>query len=84
EDVASFHVGKHETGHLLGYLYHDNFPLFVIGYPGEWSVPTQRDTLMMMTSTSDDLSPRDRDALTYFWRGMEAREKRTFFKKTGE
>jgi hypothetical protein len=65
-------LGKHETGHLMGYMMHDTFPLFVIGYPWEGS-PWSRDTLMVLYGSSDQLSPRARDALYYFWRGLERR-----------
>lgn len=69
---AYFHTAKHEAGHLMGYMKHDSFPLFVIGYPWEgW--PRDRNTLMMLLSTNADLSPRARDALQYFWRGVERR-----------
>ena len=80
EDNVDFHLGKHESGHLLGYLNHDDLPLFVIGYPWE-SFPWNRDTLMMLYTPSTELSPRARDALTYFWRGMEKRTGRRFFKE---
>ncbi len=77
---ACFHLGKHETGHLLGYLYHDNLPFCVIGYPWEGSLMT-RDTLMMLYSPSCELSPRARDALTCFWQGLEHRSGKPFFRK---
>ncbi len=79
EANLSFHLGKHETGHLLGYLFHDDLPLFVLGYPWE-GLPGRRDTLMVLLSTNDDLSPRARDALRYFWRGLEARSGKTFLR----
>lgn len=65
-------LGKHETGHLMGYLLHDSQPLFVIGYRWEgW--PWSRHTLMMLTGDDSQLSPRASDALHYFWRGIEDR-----------
>jgi len=73
-------LGKHETGHLMGYMMHDTFPLFVIGYPWEGS-PWSRDTLMVLYGTSDQLSPRSREALQYFWRGMEKRTGKSYFVK---
>lgn len=79
-DCTSYHVAKHETGHLLGYLYHDNYPLFVFGYAGELAIPTAKQTLMMMTGDDNTLSPRARDALHSFWRGMEARSHRRYFR----
>jgi hypothetical protein len=78
-DSVNFHLGKHETGHLIGYLFHDDLPLFVIGYPWE-GLPGRRETLMVLLSNSNDLSPRARDALHYFWRGMEDRAKKRFLK----
>ncbi|MHB9025145.1 MAG: hypothetical protein ACYC7E_13395 [Armatimonadota bacterium] len=77
---VSEHLGKHESGHLLGYLYHDSLPLFVIGYPWE-GFPWKRDTLMMLYGQSNDLSPRALDALRYFWRGMERRTGQRFLKR---
>ena len=91
---ASFHLGKHETGHLLGYLFHDNLPLFILGYPWEgMPMPLygldgkpitgpfgERNSLMMLYSDSNDLSPRARDALHFFWRGLEDREKMRFLR----
>lgn len=71
-------LSKHETGHLLGYLNHDNFPLYVLGYAGEGA--PNRDTLMMLISTSSDLSPRAREALQYFWRGLAHRSGERFLK----
>jgi len=66
------HVAKHETGHLVGYMKHDSWPLFVFGYGGEgW--PWERDTLMMLLSNNSQLSPRARDAIRAFWRRLEER-----------
>lgn len=71
------HLARHEVCHLVGYMQHDNFPIFVLGYPWEgW--PWQRNTLMMLLGTEDRLSPRARDALHAFWRGMENRTGRKF------
>lgn len=73
-----FHLGKHETCHLLGYHYHDTLPLFVFGYH-EGAIPWQRDTLMLLYgSNNTELSDRARDALRYFWRGMERRSHKKF------
>jgi len=79
DENVDFHLGKHETGHLLGYLNHDDMPLFVFGYPWE-DFPWKRDTLMMLFSPSTELSPRSRDALNAFWRGLEHRTGRKFFR----
>lgn len=68
-DSIDHHLGKHESAHLLGYMYHDTYPLWVLGYRGEGNL--MRDTLMMINGSSDTLSPRARDALRAFWRGME-------------
>jgi len=80
DNNVDFHLGKHESCHLVGYLYHDSLPAFVIGYPWE-GFPWNRDTLMMLYSPSTTLSPRAHDALRYFWRGMEHRMKRKFLKE---
>lgn len=74
---ADAHLGKHESAHLLGYRMHDSLPLFVFGYRGE-GMPWSRDTLMMINGKSSDVSPRTRDALRYFWRGMERRTGRKY------
>lgn len=74
---ADQHTGKHEAGHLIGYMMHDSLPLFVIGYPWEgW--PWSRNTLMVLKSTDSSLSPRARDALRSFWRRLERRTGRRF------
>jgi hypothetical protein len=79
--TANVRLGKHETGHLMGYLFHDDLPFFVFGYDGELCVPAFRQTLMMINyNNSDTLSPRAKDALTYFWKGLEARSGRKFFR----
>ena len=31
-DMSTPHLGKHEAGHLMGYMRHDSQPVFVIGY----------------------------------------------------
>lgn len=78
--TLSFHLAKHETGHLLGYNWHDSLPLFVLGYPWEdW--PWSRDTLMMLNGHNSDLSPRARDALTGFWAGLERKLNQRFWKQ---
>ena len=73
QDNVSFHLGKHESGHLLGYMLHDSFPLFVFGYAGEGN-PWTRDSLMMLYGNRNALSPRAHDALSAFWRGMSNRQ----------
>jgi len=78
-DFVDFHLGKHESCHLLGYQYHDSLPLFVIGYPWE-GLPWNRDTLMVLYGGNDEISPRTRDALRYFWRGMQRRSGKQFMK----
>jgi hypothetical protein len=63
-------LAKHEACHLMGYSLHDRMPLFVFGYGWEgW--PWDRHTLMGELSFSDELSPRARDAVRSYWRGME-------------
>lgn len=76
-DNVSVHLGKHESGHLMGYLYHDTLPLYVVGYPWE-GLPWSRDSLMVILGSNEALSPRSRDALRYFWRGMEQRQGRKY------
>ncbi|GEM_PF-3451319 len=74
---ADRHTGKHEAGHLIGYMMHDAYPLFIFGYPWEgW--PWSRDTLMILKGTEDRLSPRARDALRSFWRRVELRTGKLF------
>jgi hypothetical protein len=72
---ADHHTAKHEAAHLMGYMMHDTFPLFVFGYPWE-GPPWRRNTLMVLLSARDDLSPRAKEALRYFWKRVE--------KKTGQ
>jgi hypothetical protein len=79
-DMADFHLGKHETCHLLGYMIHDSYPLVVFGYAGEGN-PWQRDTLMMINGQNNDLSPRARDALHAFWEGVERKTGEKFLKE---
>jgi len=75
------HLSKHETAHLMGYMMHDSFPLFVFGYPWEgW--PWDRDTLMLLYGGSDQLSPRARGALRAFWQGLEKRTGETYLSKS--
>jgi hypothetical protein len=70
-------LAKHEACHLMGYSLHDRMPLFILGYGWEgW--PWRRTTLMGLTSLSDDLSPRARDALRSYWAGMEKRTGRRY------
>lgn len=77
-DMSCIHLGKHETGHLMGYMRHDSQPIFVFGYPWEgW--PWRRDTLMMLRGYNLSLSPRARDALRSFWKGMESKTDQKFF-----
>jgi len=72
-------TAKHETAHLVGYMMHDSFPLFVFGYGWEgW--PGERNTLMMLLSDSTELSPRARDAIRSFWRRLEKRTEQTFLR----
>jgi hypothetical protein len=73
------HLDKHEACHLLGYMRHDDFPLFVVGYPWEGS-PWTRDTLMVLNGVNETLSPRSRDAMHYFWLGMEKRLQMKFLR----
>jgi hypothetical protein len=80
---ASGDLGRHEGTHLLGYDKHDDMPFYVIGYR-EHLIPSARNTLMMlMPKESSMLSPRARDALIYFWRGMEKMSGRRYFKSPG-
>ncbi len=72
DSCVNFHLGKHEACHLVGYMKHDDFPLFVLGYPWEGN-PYTRDTLMMLYGTDTKLSPRAHDALQAFWQAMEQR-----------
>jgi hypothetical protein len=77
QDFVDPRLGKHESCHLLGYHYHDSLPLVIIGYPWE-GLPWQRNSLMVLYGGNNELSPRARDALRYFWRGMERRSGKQF------
>lgn len=80
EGFVNEHLGKHESCHLIGYHYHDSLPLIIIGYPWE-GLPWKRDTLMVLHDGNNELSPRARDALRYFWRGLERRSGKRFLKE---
>ncbi len=86
EECANDFLARHETGHLLGYHQHDNYPFIVVGYTdvhlgrlvhrshGEIS-----DASLMMPQLKDDrLSDRSRDALDSFWHGLEDRTGQNF------
>ncbi|MHB9107364.1 MAG: hypothetical protein ACYDCO_09955 [Armatimonadota bacterium] len=79
EGFVDERLGKHESCHLIGYHYHDSLPLFIAGYPWE-GPPWNSDTLMVLYGGNNELSPRARDALRYFWRGMERRSGKQFLK----
>jgi len=79
EGFVDTHLGKHESCHLIGYQYHDSLPLFIVGYPWE-GAPWNRNTLMVLYGGNNELSPRARDALRYFWRGMERRSGKKFLR----
>jgi hypothetical protein len=71
---AGTELARHEGAHLFGYDKHDDSPWYILGYR-EDPRPLHRNTLMMLNPTpSDALSPRARDALANFWRGMEDRD----------
>lgn len=77
QSMAGRSLAKHEAGHLMGYMMHDNFPVFVLGYPWEgW--PWSRSTLMLLASKNPELSPRARDALRALWRFLEKSTDRTY------
>jgi hypothetical protein len=78
--VSTSALGRHEGAHLLGYGMHDDYPFYVLGYR-EGLIPFNRNTLMMLVPTSSDqLSGRARDALLCFWQGMEARDHQKYFR----
>lgn len=82
-DMSTPHLGKHEAGHLMGYMRHDSQPIFVFGYPCEgW--PWKRSTLMMLLGDNPNLSPRARDALRCFWEGMERETGEKYLLPEGE
>lgn len=73
-------LGRHEGTHLLGYDKHDDRPFYVFGYR-EHLIPSERNTLMMlMPKESSALSPRARDAVSNFWKGMERMSGRKYLK----
>ncbi len=75
--LATSFTARHELGHLLGYHMHDTWPLVVLGYDNpQWASRRRTHsgeyaTLMMPDAEGYELSPRARDALIYFWRGLE-------------
>jgi len=78
KSVTTPELGRHEGTHLLGYDRHDDFPYYVFGYPEGW-YPAGRATLMMLRPMgSPQLSPRARDAVINFWRGLETKKRRYF------
>ncbi|MHB9022964.1 MAG: hypothetical protein ACYC7E_02150 [Armatimonadota bacterium] len=79
ETYAGDDLGRHEGAHLIGYNHHDDLPWYILGY-AEDSIPLRRNTLMMLMPTdSQALSPRARDALLAFWRGMEKLHRTHYF-----
>ncbi|HEY3377533.1 MAG TPA: hypothetical protein VGL77_08565 [Armatimonadota bacterium] len=82
---ASGFLARHETGHLLGYHLHDNWPFAVVGYsnPKEWAAALrghQADPPLMLPSLEGShLSPRSRDALVSFWHSLERRTGESYF-----
>lgn len=79
EEVTDSSLARHEGAHLLGYDKHDSLPFWVIGYPEAFN-PNGRDTLMTLTpSNSEALSPRAKDALIAYWRGLERQRHQKFF-----
>jgi hypothetical protein len=74
-------IVRHEGAHLLGYNKHDDLPYYILGYT-ETRIPDKRVSLMMLrNATARDLSPRAKDALHYFWVGLEERQHRGYFKR---
>lgn len=77
-------IVRHEGVHLLGYDKHDDYPFYILGYD-EFEIPELRVTLMMFrTSTETELSARAKDALHYFWVGMEQRHRERYFRAADE
>ena len=78
--IGNDSLGRHEGTHLLGYDKHDDMPLYILGYRENIN-PQDRNTLMMLLpKESSALSPRARDAVINFWRGMENRDGIRYFK----
>jgi len=81
--VSDDGLGRHEGTHLVGYDKHDDVPFYILGYR-ENLVPQNRDTLMMLLpKPSNELSPRARDAVINFWKGMERMSGRKYLKTPG-
>jgi hypothetical protein len=77
-EQATPFTARHEAGHLLGYHLHDDWPIVVLGYHDLMSEKYLRqdkshEPLMMPWNRGYALSERSREALIYFWRGLERR-----------
>ena len=82
DQVACRFIARHETGHLLGYHLHDNWPITILGYPTytpHWGRFVREGNLMMPVPQGNDLSPRAHDALISFWQGLEQRTGKRYF-----
>ena len=84
--TANSMLARHETGHLLGYHLHDNWPYHIFGYT-EHPIKRQHGQevtyLMMPEPQGDQLSPRSQDALHYFWAGLGTRTEQHYFHPAG-
>src|SRR3989344_2905649 len=71
-------LAKHESGHLFkgGHYQHHNEPPLTI--PGYRDVS---DCNMLWRASTEYTCERCADAITYFWRGLEAKTGEKFFKK---
>ncbi|MBI2558650.1 hypothetical protein HYW20_04975 [Candidatus Woesearchaeota archaeon] len=67
-------VAKHETGHLLGFQEHHD-----MSKVNEYKEP--RDCNMLWRSSTLYTCEKCLDALKYFWKGIEERTGKRFFKK---
>ncbi|MBI3922977.1 MAG: hypothetical protein HY318_16265 [Armatimonadetes bacterium] len=70
------HTAKHEAIHVLGYHMHDDFPLWVLGYPDEpWGCfltgRPREEGLMVLLGKDDHLRQRTRAALREFWNVLQ-------------
>jgi hypothetical protein len=87
EQCTNRALARHETGHLLGYYMHDDWPFAVFGYKNPQLAKLvhagkgEEVSLMMPILNNGPLSERSRDAITNFWCCLERHTGRSLFTK---